>query len=238
MSHSLVISGCNAADPAALTIKMFRAVPQRIYLAPADQRWRPGRGPLSALGAVRLGLLWFAHPAHDHRKAFGAAALFLGGFYLEYIPGSPWYFPGWQILACIAWAYLLDALAVAAGSSRFKPQLLLAGIRTTGLLLVMLQIILLAAVTWQMRQQQSLIEDHHRREIGRWLRNKAAPTDRVYLEPLGYVGYYSGLKMLDNPGLASPEVVAIRQRGGTSHAQIIRRSSRSGWCCDRTRCRP
>jgi hypothetical protein len=34
----------------------------------------------------------------------------------------------------------------------------------------------------------------------------------VYLEPLGYIGYYSGMQMKDFPGLVSPEVVQIRRR--------------------------
>ena len=38
------------------------------------------------------------------------------------------------------------------------------------------------------------------------------PTDTVFLEPLGYIGFYSNLKMLDYPGLSSPEVVAARRR--------------------------
>jgi hypothetical protein len=84
-----------------------------------------------------------------------------------------------------------------------------------------LQAGLLVSVAWQMRTQQTLIEYGQRREIGRWLRAQAAAGDRVYLEPLGYIGYYSGLKMLDYPGLASPEVVASRRAGNRPHAQII-----------------
>jgi hypothetical protein len=33
----------------------------------------------------------------------------------------------------------------------------------------------------------------------------------VFLERLGYIGYYSQLKMYDWPGLSSPEVVAARR---------------------------
>ena len=37
-------------------------------------------------------------------------------------------------------------------------------------------------------------------------------SDTVFLEPLGYIGFYSKLKMLDYPGLASREVVDARMR--------------------------
>ena len=63
--------------------------------------------------------------------------------------------------------------------------------------------------------QQRLIEDGVRRPIGLWLRAHAAsPRDTVLLEPLGYIGYFSGLKMYDFPGLCSKEMVAVRRRLG------------------------
>jgi hypothetical protein len=49
--------------------------------------------------------------------------------------------------------------------------------------------------------------------LGEWLKqNAASPRDTVFLEPLGYIGFYSGLKMYDHPGLCSPEVVAARRK--------------------------
>ena len=183
--------------------------------------WPPVLAWFARLLGVGGALAWL-WPGVKPAGRVASAALFLGGFYLQYIPGSPWYFPGWQVLACIAWAYLLDAVenrVVRSGRLRNSPFPLI--VRTTGLLLVVLQLALLIAVAWQMRQQQGLIETNHRREIGLWLQGHALRQDRVYLEPLGYIGYYSGLKMLDNPGLAAPEVVAARRAGQTSHAQII-----------------
>jgi hypothetical protein len=171
------------------------------------------------LGSVAaLSWLW---PGVKPAGRTASFALFLGGFYLEYIPGSPWYFPGWQVLACIAWAYLLDALGRHAAQNERLKNILPRILRTAGLVLVAMQLTLLVAVAWQMRVQQSLIENNHRHKIGDWLQTHASPTDRVYLEPLGYIGFYSRLKMLDNPGLSSPEVVAARQAGQTSHGQII-----------------
>jgi len=40
--------------------------------------------------------------------------------------------------------------------------------------------------------------------------NFASPRDLAFLEPSGYVGFYSGLKILDYPGLSSLERVAAR----------------------------
>jgi hypothetical protein len=62
------------------------------------------------------------------------------------------------------------------------------------------------------RIQQTEIEQGNRAVIGAWLKENGKPTDTVYLEPLGYIGYYSGMRMNDFPGLVSPEVVQIRRR--------------------------
>src|SRR5207244_3223735 len=72
-----------------------------------------------------------------------------------------------------------------------------------------------ACVARQMAVQEQLIETGMRREIGLWLRaNAKSPKDSVLLEPLGYIGYFSQLKMLDFPGLASKEMVEARRRLG------------------------
>jgi hypothetical protein len=51
------------------------------------------------------------------------------------------------------------------------------------------------------------VEDRLRIPIGLWLHDHARPTDRVMLEPIGYIGYYSDLRVLDTVALVSPEVL-------------------------------
>ena len=76
---------------------------------------------------------------------------------------------------------------------------------------------------YQLRVQQREIEEGTRKQIGLWLRAHAASAaDSVFLEPLGYIGYFSQLKMLDTPGLCAPEVVAAEKKlKTTSLARII-----------------
>jgi hypothetical protein len=176
--------------------------------------WPPVLGVIARLLAVAAALAW-AWSALRPTARIASAAFFLGGFYVEYIPRSPWYYPGWLALGFLALAGLLDA------ALRAEATLPRRVARVGAITLVLVQGGLLAAVAVQMRAQQTVIEQHHRREIGLWLRAHASPGDRVYLEPLGYIGYFSGLKMLDYPGLASPEVVAARRAGHRTYAQII-----------------
>jgi len=50
-------------------------------------------------------------------------------------------------------------------------------------------------------------EENLRIPLGLWLKANAAPTDRIFLEPIGYVGYYSERPVLDAVGLVSPSVL-------------------------------
>ena len=72
----------------------------------------------------------------------------------------------------------------------------------------------------QLKLHQAIIENGTRREIGLWLREHAAPSDTVLLEPLGYIGYFSGLKTYDVPGLSSREVVEVESRLGVVSARV------------------
>ncbi|AOS44547.1 hypothetical protein Verru16b_01610 [Lacunisphaera limnophila] len=192
-------------------------MPSYYYLGgwPAFVPW------LARLLAVPAALAWVL-PGVRPGGRVASAALFLGGFYLELIPRSPWYFPVWQALACVSWAWLLDLAWRHTATAAPAWRLLGRCTRITAASLFVFQAGMLVAVGWQMRTQQRLIEHDHRRELGLWLRDQAAPGDRVFLEPLGYIGYFSGLKMLDFPGLASPEVVTAWRDGHTSYARLIR----------------
>ena len=55
-----------------------------------------------------------------------------------------------------------------------------------------------------LRQRQ---DDALRLPIGVWLRHNALPSERVLLEPIGYIGFYSRLRIIDSIGLVSPEVL-------------------------------
>ncbi len=68
----------------------------------------------------------------------------------------------------------------------------------------------------QIEVQQRVIENGVRKQVGLFLRLYLKPGERVYLEPIGYIGYFSGANLFDYPGLVSPEVVYARRDLGLS----------------------
>lgn len=180
-------------------------------------------------GGWHSALPWFGRlltllvivPAFWNRCTRGARvaaiAFFLGGFYLELTTRAPWYYPAWAVLGYLSFAGLIPALlekARTAGARGFV------GAMAIGIIAI--QLVLFICVTRQLQQQQRIIEWGLRAEIGHDLAGWAKTNkDTVFLEPLGYIGYFSGLAMRDTPGLSSPEVIALGQQGFITMPEII-----------------
>jgi len=145
--------------------------------------------------------------------------LFLGMFYICAIILFPWYSPPWMLVAALALACSLNHVI---GTFREKRRQTLAVVLRVGAVAaVAIQLLTLAAVGWEMRIQQRIIEDGIRKDIGLWLRASAQKGDTVFMECLGYIGYYSQLKTYDYPGLSSPEVVSAIKGGSRRFAEVI-----------------
>lgn len=148
-------------------------------------------------------------------------AVFIGQFYVCAIILFPWYSPPWTTLAALTIALVVDQ-AIQRARAGTRPWLA-STVRVAAGLALVVQAGTLLGVAWQMRVQQRVIEDGGRREIGDFLRVHARPGDTVFLEPLGYIGYFSGLKIYDYPGLSSPEVVQAMRNGAHRFTELIDR---------------
>ncbi len=87
--------------------------------------------------------------------------------------------------------------------------------------LVACQIALFFLTCWEMKLQQLEIEMGNRARIGEWLHDHGRPGESVYLEPLGYIGYFSKMRMIDWPGLVAPEVVRLRAEKKTTRVESL-----------------
>ncbi len=63
-------------------------------------------------------------------------------------------------------------------------------------------------------------ERNVRQNIGLWLRERANSTQSVLLEPIGYIGYYSGLRVYDAMGLISPQAIVYFMNYGAKDYMI------------------
>ncbi len=131
-----------------------------------------------------------------HYAAMALSKVFLFGWY--FVPPTPIYY----LVALTGWAMLL---------ARLRPELAAkANTRATLLGTLFASAALCGAVmprvvsTLKAGQQ---VEESIRIPLGLWLRAHSAPTDRVMLEPIGYIGYYSRLPVIDVIALVSPEAL-------------------------------
>ncbi len=178
----------------------------------------------AALAAV-LWLLPFLRPvARACSFAFFGAHVYLS--YFPYFP-FPWYLPSTAVLGILALGLALAQLLAAIARWRTaEPG------NTTPRYLAATALLLAAAVpagagwlTWQtarqFRAQQTYVEEGTRRKIGEWLQAHAEPGDTVFMEPLGYIGFYSNLKTYDFPGMSSREMVRARQLVGNDWIPLL-----------------
>lgn len=165
--------------------------------------------------------------------------LMVAGFYLDEVSPFPypWYLPSCFILAMNVLPAILEQLPrslqrrVPRGPRVKVPARILAHANAAlSMVLIGVSLSLTLAAAYQLRVQQQVIEAGNRKQIGLWLASHASSrTDTVFLEPLGYIGFYSGLRMLDFPGLSSPEVVAARKRLGSDSATGLIRALKPDW---------
>lgn len=180
-----------------------------------------GGWPETAIVAARavatLAMLVWLLPGVPRFSRAASLTFFGAHVYLTYFPyfPFPWYVPNATVFAALA----LTGVAGTIAGARLRP------VRWGA---VALAVVAIGGAAWltfsvarQVRVQQRLIEDGGRRQVGEWLRAHASASDTVFMEPLGYIGYFSGLKTYDFPGMSSREMVEARRLLGADWAPLI-----------------
>lgn len=180
------------------------------YLSVLDLRFASQLPHLLA-GGVTLGLAAWQAVRMRHSKVFRALSIFAAlefaglvllraTFQARYLYPLLW---AVLVLATLGAASLWQAaaprgrwLARAAGVIGVAALLTQAGLAAER-----------AQATQRYRHEASL------QVIGQWLAVRGPRDATVLLEPLGYIGYYSGMHMVDEVGLVSPDVVSLKLRG-------------------------
>jgi hypothetical protein len=179
---------------------------------------------LDAYGLIcsALATAYWIIPGEDRLGRMASLLFTLSTLYLSLVNVSayaaPWYLPSAAIFGVIAVsrAPLVIAQAI--------PLLHRRAVFFTRLLqtaLVAVSIYLMIGQTLEIRIQQLEIEENHRKQIGLYLHEVMQPDQNVYLEPIGYIGYYSGRTILDWPGLVAPQIVQIRREHHVDEETLI-----------------
>ena len=164
--------------------------------------------------------IYWLIPSQDRLGRFVSLLYTLLVVYLSYLQfrGAvyPWYLPPAEVMA----AFILCSAAYHISHKLTKSNAV--PIYLINILLLYISSSIYFSSLSQIKVQQEVIETNHRKEIGLWLNKNKQVNDTVFLEPLGYIGYYSNAKMYDWPGLVSPKVVAAeKHKKAGQYAKII-----------------
>jgi hypothetical protein len=163
-----------------------------------------------------VALLYFTYPVTDRfGRAMSLCFAILCTYFSFMSRAYPWYFPPAMMLGALAFTRAATSFALAAREGTLRSlgsRMRHAFVVTMFIVLAVGQILIFWPTLHMQRVSQAEVEDGNRTAIGKWLKENARATENVYLEPLGYIGYFSGLHMDDFPGLVSPEVVRIRRK--------------------------
>jgi hypothetical protein len=167
----------------------------------------------SRILTITASLLWIVPGIAARGRIASFATL---GFSLYLVAVAPyvasWYTPGLILLAVVSLAFGLDAF-LRRFATRPRRKNVFGKAAVSAVVVFTLGMTLVAAQ--EFRYAQQIIERGQREQIGLWLkRNATSPDETVFLECVGYIGFYSGLKMYDWPGMTSPEMVRARREVG------------------------
>ena len=162
-----------------------------------------------------------ANPSNNHLGKIaktGSFLFFILSFYLGFMTFPyPWYFPPVAMIGIIVIVagtfHLFNRIKDPVRQFRYS--------LFVNSVILLLFIFILIMTSFQMRIQQNLIENNTRTALGKWLKKNIKQNDRIFLECLGYIGYFSEGKMLDYPGLCTPEVAKLLKEKKLNRANII-----------------
>jgi len=212
--HTVLAKGTSLSNSSVLASisLLFRKLPYCISwvfgpVYPHFPCWPIAVTGFAGLAGVFCFIYWLLPWSRKDRLGRQASFMFfLLCFYLAlmFFP-YPWYFPAVALLGLVVIVSginnLCRELAIDGKGGKYAQYLLT---------LILLPIVLLSGlVVFQLKLQQQLIETEVRTEVGKWLRQYAGKDEKIYLECLGYIGYFSEGRILDYPGLCTPEVVRL-----------------------------
>lgn len=212
-------------DPVRVVLDTLRRVPERLadVFQPTyygHQGWPSWVKVVCLTLGIFSAVCWLL-PVRDRLTRLASFCFAVWSLYLAFlVAASPWYLPPTGVCGLLVLTAGGAALARSLPRGRVLAEEVAAA---AGVLLVGFSAWVLLASAREFKVQQAEVEWGNRAEVGRWLKDNAGPGERVYAECLGYFGYFSGVRIQDYPGLASPEVVEAARREPGDFASVALR---------------
>jgi hypothetical protein len=163
--------------------------------------------------ALCAGLYWLL-PSRDLRARVASFCFMVLTFYFCYMEVAfPWYLPPAALCGMVVLTSIIGRLSQAEQITwAARPALVMVAAGCLYLFIV---------TAYMMKVQQNEIEWGLRAPIGRWLGEHARDSETVYLEAIGYIGFFSHAHIVDFPGLISPQVTRLRRERHLTFGSLI-----------------
>ena len=186
-------------------------------------------GSLPAFLLTLAAVIGFIHAIRARRWQLVPPVLwslvYFAAFLLSRVLVFEWYLvpplPVFEVFAAIGLALWADRAAAALPERMRLP----AAVATLSLAASLPSVALVPVL----RRSQEL-EETVRKPLGLWLSANSLPGDRILLEPIGYIGYYSRRSVIDVIGLVSPQVLTYYSAAEVSPWLSQIRDFRPEWC--------
>jgi len=188
---------------------------QPTYFSPGDTSWHWGLLALTSVMGSFCVVYWAVPNGDRVGRAASLSFALLCGYFTSMSLVYPWYMPPAALLGAIVISQGTFALA---GAVRWQPRLV--GLIAGAVLAVLVaeRVYMFALACRHAAVSQQVVELGNRARVGLWLEDQInqGAGNRICLEPIGYIGYFSRAKVIDWPGLVTPDVVRLRREKGVS----------------------
>lgn len=161
--------------------------------------------------------------------AYLAPVIWFGLYWLAFLFSKVWLFE-WYLVPPLFVYVILAALGLTTVAARIPASAPVPVRAALAAGLAVALCVLNVRDTLAFTRSSQALEDHLRRPLGLWLRAHSRPTDQVMLEPIGYIGYYSRLPVLDVTGLVTPAVLPFYNSSDPCPLLAIADHFQPQWC--------
>jgi|GEM_PF-3524250 len=212
-------------DPDRSALGGLLRLVQSNAFAPFHSKYLIAAYSLLTVSAFVLSMMVIVWAGRYQRSRIPIVAFMVGAIWLPvivfFVRGIvfPWYlWPSGFLYASLVWSFIVFLRSKVLAKHRVWPD---------GLILFAALVLALSQIALSFNN--GLQESGYRASVGIYIRDKAEPQDTLFLEPAGYIPFYSGLRTIDDVGLTSPLATQYMSSGDTYWRATLIRDQLPSW---------